>query len=43
MAGQVKPPQKKSVKDFGWFTKEEIEKQVDKHYWKGIKDILSDY
>jgi len=26
MAGQVKP-QGESVKDFGWFTKEEIEKQ----------------
>jgi large subunit ribosomal protein L46 len=42
MAGQVKP-QGKSVKDFGWFTKEEIEKQVEEHYWNGVKDILSDY
>ncbi|KAJ3501753.1 hypothetical protein NLJ89_g9197 [Agrocybe chaxingu] len=42
MAGQVKPA-KDNIKDFAWLTKEEVETRVDKHYWDGIKDILSDY
>ncbi|KAJ7197244.1 39S mitochondrial ribosomal protein L46-domain-containing protein, partial [Mycena pura] len=41
MAGQVRPG--KSVEDFAWVTKQEIEKRVNKDYWKGIQDILSDH
>lgn len=40
MAGQVKPS--KSVADFAWLTKKEIEKRVDERYWEGVKDMLSD-
>ncbi|KAF9532417.1 50S ribosomal subunit L30 [Crepidotus variabilis] len=42
MAGQIHPA-KESVKDFAWLTKEEIEPRVDRHYWEGVKDILSDH
>lgn len=42
MAGQVKP-NGKTVDDFAWLTKEEIAPRVDKSYWSGIKDILSDF
>ena len=42
MAGQCSP-QGNTVKDFAWLTKQEIESHVDKHYWDGIKDMLSDY
>ncbi|KAN0128508.1 50S ribosomal subunit L30 [Lactarius tabidus] len=41
MAGQVKPS--KSVTDFAWLTKKEIEKRVDERYWDGVKDMLSDF
>ncbi|KAH9079242.1 50S ribosomal subunit L30, partial [Lactarius deliciosus] len=41
MAGQVKPS--KSVADFAWLTKKEIEKRVDEQYWGGVKDMLSDF
>ena len=41
MAGQVKPS--KSVADFAWLTKKEIEKRVDERYWEGVKDMLSDF
>jgi len=41
LAGQVHPI-KKYIKNFAWLTKEEIKPRVDKHYWEGIKDILSD-
>ncbi|TDL27230.1 hypothetical protein BD410DRAFT_835539 [Rickenella mellea] len=40
-AGQVKP--KDDIADFAWLTKEEIEQWVDKEYWNGVKDILSDW
>ena len=42
MAGQVHPV-KENIKNFAWLTKEEIEPRVDKHYWEGIRDILSDF
>ncbi|KAI0057128.1 50S ribosomal subunit L30 [Artomyces pyxidatus] len=42
MAGQVHADGK-SVLDFAWLTKEEIEPRVDKKYWNGIKDMLSDF
>ncbi|KAK0228217.1 39S mitochondrial ribosomal protein L46-domain-containing protein [Armillaria fumosa] len=41
MAGQVRPGE--GVCDFAWLTKQEIEGKVEKNYWDGIKDILSDY
>ncbi|KAF9036966.1 hypothetical protein BDZ89DRAFT_1061655 [Hymenopellis radicata] len=41
MAGQVRPTE--GINGFAWLTKQEIEKHVDKHYWDGVKDILSDY
>ncbi|KAF8078171.1 39S mitochondrial ribosomal protein L46-domain-containing protein, partial [Lyophyllum atratum] len=42
MAGQVKPDPS-DFSDFAWLTKQEIESRVEKDYWEGIKDILSDY
>ena len=42
LAGQVRPNEK-SVTDFAWLTKEEIEPRVDQAYWASVKDILSDY
>ncbi|KAF8894442.1 39S mitochondrial ribosomal protein L46-domain-containing protein [Infundibulicybe gibba] len=42
MAGQAKP-NGKSINDFAWLTKQEIETRVGKDYWDGVKDILSDY
>ncbi|KAG7092188.1 hypothetical protein E1B28_008557 [Marasmius oreades] len=42
MAGQVHPDKEKT-KDFAWLTKQEIEPLVSKHYWEGVKDMLSDY
>jgi hypothetical protein len=42
MAGQVHP-EKKTVKDFAWLTKQEIETRVESDYWEGIKDTLSDF
>lgn len=42
LAGQVRPDGK-SVLDFAWLSKEEIAPRVDKGYWDGIKDILSDF
>lgn len=42
MAGQVRPDKEKA-KDFAWLTKQEIEPLVTKHYWEGVKDMLSDY
>ncbi|KAF7359407.1 50S ribosomal subunit L30 [Mycena sanguinolenta] len=41
MAGQVQPD--KSLKDFAWVTKQEIETRVKRAYWEGIKDMLSDH
>jgi len=41
MQGQCRPAE--NIKDFAWLTKQEIESYVDKHYWDGIKDILSDH
>lgn len=40
MAGQV--TRGRNVKDFAWLTKEEIESRVAKHYWEGVRDMLSD-
>lgn len=42
MAGQVRPDGK-TILDFAWLTKEEIEPRVDQQYWSGIKDMLSDF
>ncbi|KAF9459350.1 39S mitochondrial ribosomal protein L46-domain-containing protein [Collybia nuda] len=42
MAGQVKLDGT-SIKDFAWLTKQEIEARVQKDYWDGVKDVLSDY
>ena len=42
MAGQVHPA-KANIKTFAWLTKQEIEPRVDKHYWEGIRDMLSDF
>ncbi|KAJ6547153.1 50S ribosomal subunit L30 [Mycena capillaripes] len=41
MAGQVRPG--KSVKDFAWVTKQEVETRVKNEYWEGVKDMLSDH
>ncbi|KAH9946340.1 39S mitochondrial ribosomal protein L46-domain-containing protein [Epithele typhae] len=41
LAGQVRPG--KTVSDFAWLTKEEIESRVDKAYWASVKDILADF
>jgi large subunit ribosomal protein L46 len=42
LAGQVRTDDK-HVLDFAWLTKEEMESRVDKDYWLGIKDMLSDF
>lgn len=42
MAGQATPGGN-AVKDFAWLTKQEIEPLVEKHYWDGVKNILSDF
>ncbi|KAA1474840.1 hypothetical protein DENSPDRAFT_825004 [Dentipellis sp. KUC8613] len=42
MAGQVHPDGK-SVADFAWLTKQEIEERVAPDYWHSVKDILSDF
>ncbi|KAJ8519876.1 hypothetical protein ONZ45_g3235 [Pleurotus djamor] len=42
MAGQVHP-QAKTISDFAWLTKEEIEPYVPEDYWNSIKDMLSDH
>ena len=42
LQGQVRPDGKE-VADFAWLTKEEIQPRVDKHYWSGVKDMLSDF
>ncbi|KAJ7093146.1 39S mitochondrial ribosomal protein L46-domain-containing protein [Mycena epipterygia] len=41
MAGQVRPAN--SIKDFAWVTKQEIESRVERNYWEGVKDMLSDH
>ena len=41
-AGQARPVEER-VTDFAWLTKEEIESYVDKEYWEGTKDMLSDF
>jgi large subunit ribosomal protein L46 len=40
-AGQMRP--KEHIHNYAWLTKEEIEGRVEKHYWDGVKDILSDF
>ncbi|RDB21361.1 54S ribosomal protein L17, mitochondrial [Hypsizygus marmoreus] len=42
MAGQAKPNEE-IISDFAWLTKQEIEQRVEKDYWEGVKDMLSDY
>ncbi|KAG6910922.1 hypothetical protein DXG01_006605 [Tephrocybe rancida] len=42
MAGQIQPDPS-VISDFAWLTKQEIETRVEKDYWEGIKDILSDH
>ena len=42
LAGQVRP-NGQNVTDFAWLTKEEIESRVEKDYWTGVKDMLSDF
>lgn len=42
LAGQVRPDAK-SVDDFAWLTKQEIQKRVEQKYWDGVKDMLSDF
>jgi large subunit ribosomal protein L46 len=41
LAGQVRPDGALVV-DFAWLTKEEIRSYVEREYWHGIKDMLSD-
>jgi len=42
LAGQART-EGKTVKDFAWLTKQEIEPLVEKHYWEAVKNILSDF
>ena len=42
LSGQVQP-NGKSVTDFAWLTKQEIESRVEKSYWVGVKDMLADF
>jgi len=42
LAGQVRADGK-PVLDFAWLTKQEMESRLDKHYWLGVKDMLSDF
>ena len=42
LSGQVQP-NGKSVTDFAWLTKQEIESRVEKSYWLGVKDMLADF
>ena len=41
LAGQVEPNGPSAV-DFAWLTKEEIKGYVEREYWYGVKDMLSD-
>lgn len=41
LAGQVEP-NGPSAADFAWLTKEEIKGYVEREYWHGVKDMLSD-
>ena len=41
LAGQVEPSRPPAV-EFAWLTKEEIKGYVEREYWYGVKDILSD-
>ena len=41
LAGQVEPTGPFAV-DFAWVTKEEIKGCVEREYWHGVKDMLSD-
>lgn len=42
LAGQCIPDGKEVV-DYAWLTKQEIQKQVEPHYWNAVKDMLSDF
>jgi len=41
LAGQVEPSGPFAI-DFAWLTKEEIKGCVEREYWHGVKDVLSD-
>ena len=41
LAGQIEPNGSSAV-DFAWLTKEEIKGYVERGYWHGVKDMLSD-
>ncbi|KZT26324.1 50S ribosomal subunit L30 [Neolentinus lepideus HHB14362 ss-1] len=42
MAGQVRPDGS-NVLDYAWLTKQEMEERLDKEYWHGVQDMLSDF
>jgi len=42
LAGQVHPDRKR-VLDFAWLTKQEMESRLEKDYWLGVQDMLSDF
>lgn len=43
LSGQVKAPKNSGVEDFAWLTKREMESRLEKSYWMGVKDMLSDF
>jgi large subunit ribosomal protein L46 len=42
MAGQVRLDEPK-ISDFAWLTKQEITSRLDRNYWLGVKDMLSNF
>jgi large subunit ribosomal protein L46 len=42
MAGQVRLDEQK-ISDFAWLTKQEITSRLDRNYWLGVKDMLSNF
>lgn len=44
LAGQVNTdPAVSQTREFAWLTKQEIEGRLDRDYWLGVKDMLSDF
>ncbi|KAF7974073.1 hypothetical protein HWV62_23975 [Athelia sp. TMB] len=44
LAGQVNTdPSVSQTREFAWLTKQELEGRLDKDYWNGVKDMLSDF
>lgn len=43
LSGQVHAPKDNGVQDFAWLTKQEMEGRLEKDYWNGVKDMLSDF